>query len=57
VGSELEAPYSVVSDDGRNIEFNVYTTSGLVLTLLLAIGSGMGGPGVWHSRRTKLSPA
>ena len=46
----------VVSDDGRRIEFNAYTTSGLVLALLLAISSGMG-LGVWHSRRTKLSPA
>jgi hypothetical protein len=46
----------VVSDDGRNLDFNAYTVTGFVLALLLAIGTGMG-VGVWYSRRSRLSPA
>jgi hypothetical protein len=47
----------VVSDsDGRSIDFNPYTVTGFALVLLLAMGVGMG-IAVWHSRRTKLSPA
>jgi hypothetical protein len=46
----------VMSSDGRSIEFNTYTAGGFVLTLLLAISSGMG-LGLWYSRKTKLSPA
>jgi hypothetical protein len=46
----------VVSDDGRNVDFNAYTVTGFVLALLLAIGAGMG-VGVWYSRRSRLSPA
>jgi hypothetical protein len=46
----------VVSDDGRSIDFDPYTVTGFVLALLLAMGIGMG-IAIWHSRRTKLSPA
>jgi hypothetical protein len=46
----------VVSDDGRSIDFDPYTVTGFVLALLLAMGIGMG-VAIWHSRRTKLSPA
>jgi hypothetical protein len=43
-------PTQVVSDNGRSIELNSYTASGFVLTLLLAIGGGMG-LGVWYTRK------
>jgi hypothetical protein len=46
----------VVSDDGRSIDFDPYTVTGFVLALFLAMGIGMG-IAIWHSRRTKLSPA
>jgi hypothetical protein len=46
----------IVSDDGRSIEFNTYTVSGSILTLLLAIGAGMG-LGAWYTRKARLSPA
>ena len=46
----------VVSDDGRSIDVDPYTVTGLVLALLLAMGIGMG-ISIWHNRRTKLSPA
>jgi hypothetical protein len=44
----------VTSDGGSTIEVNPYTVSGFGLTMLLAMGIGFG---IWHSRRTKLSPA
>jgi hypothetical protein len=46
----------VVTDSGRNIDLNAYSVTVSGLTLLLAIGFGMG-IGVWRSRRTNLSPA
>jgi hypothetical protein len=46
----------VVSDDGRSIDFDPYTVTGFVLALFLAMGIGLG-IAIWHSRRTKLSPA
>ncbi len=49
-------PTPVVSDSGRSIDFDPYTVTGFVLALLLAMGIGMG-IAIWHSRRTKLSPA
>jgi hypothetical protein len=46
----------VVSDDGRNVDFNGYTVTGFVIVLLLAMGTGLGA-GVWYSRKSRLSPA
>jgi hypothetical protein len=44
----------VVSNDGRTIDVNPYLMTGFGLALLLAIGTGIV---VWHSRKTRLSPA
>jgi hypothetical protein len=45
----------VVSDDnGGTIDFNPYTVTGFGIALLMAIGMGLA---VWHSRRTRLTPA
>ncbi len=44
----------VTSDGGSTIEVNPYAVTGFGLAMLLATGIGFG---IWHSRRTKLSPA
>ena len=43
----------VVSDGGRSIDVNPYLMTGSAL-ILLALGMGFA---LWHTRRTKLSPA
>jgi hypothetical protein len=52
--SRLETTTPVTSDGGSTIEVNPYAVTGFGLAMLLAMGIGFG---IWHSRRTKLSPA
>lgn len=52
----VDSTPTAVVNDGRSIDFNAYTVTGLVSVLLFAIGGGMA-IGLLYSRRTKLSPA
>jgi hypothetical protein len=54
--TQVDTSPVATDNDGRSVDVNAYTVSGLGLAMLLAIGFGAG-IAVWQSRRTKLSPA